>query len=56
MSTYTYPRYTATHIHPQGNSAHATCNRCGINFSTRHRTRTDRTHCRDCKPYLNGGN
>jgi len=56
MSTYTYPRITATNIHPAGNSAHATCHRCGIDFSTRHRARTDRTHCRDCRPYLKGTN
>lgn len=59
MSVYTHqPRVTATKLgtRQQANSEHATCQRCGINFATRHRTRTDRTHCRDCKPYVKGTN
>jgi hypothetical protein len=50
MSTYTYPRYTATRT-PQKGWEYADCRRCGINFNTRNRLTTDRTHCTDCKHY-----
>lgn len=55
MITISNPRITATQIHPETpNYDFATCRRCGIQCVTRHRPKHDRTHCRDCKPYLNG--
>ncbi|MFI2563040.1 hypothetical protein [Paenarthrobacter sp. NPDC018779] len=53
MSIQAQPRYTATRLTPRKpDSEHATCHRCGITFTTRHRTKQDRQHCHDCKPYI----
>jgi hypothetical protein len=53
MITLTNTRITATRT-PQKGWEYADCKRCGINFPTRNRPTTDRTHCRDCKPYQTG--
>ena len=57
MITLNHPSYTATRIHPhtsKADSERTQCRRCGITFNTTRRPKHDRTHCRDCKPYLNG--
>ena len=52
MITMSMARVTATRIQTQRAQPETSqCRRCGIIFNTRHRTRTDKTHCRDCKPY-----
>jgi len=52
MITMSSNRVTATRIQTKrGWTETPESHRCGITFNARHRTKTDRTHCRDCKPY-----